>query len=237
VAVAVAEQVRDYLLHDVIRNAVNVPSISPELREVLRPYLVLAEKLGRFQGQLCPGSIEQIEIEFSGDAADHDVTPLTVAVLKGLLESVSDKVNMVNAPSLAQERGIRVIESKASRPGDFSNAIATRVIGCVDRYVVGAVFHGAQPRIVRVDDFMLEAIPEGPTLLLHNADAPGVVGSVGTILGDAGVNISRMQLGLVPERSEAAMLVNIDRDPGPEVLEKLRGIPHMISAQLVDLGP
>jgi D-3-phosphoglycerate dehydrogenase len=237
VSIAVAEQVRDYLLAGIIGNAVNVPSISREALGRVRPYLELATKLGRFQGQLCPGQIDQIEVEYSGEAAALDVAPITVAVLKGLLESVSDQVNMVNAPVVAQERGIKVIESKSSRPSDFASAITTKVSGCLERLIAGAVFHGGQPRIVRVDDFMLEAIPEGPTLLLHNHDRPGVVGAVGTVLGEAGVNISRMQLALVRERGEAAMLVNVDSVPPPEVMERLRSLPHMISAQLVDLGP
>jgi D-3-phosphoglycerate dehydrogenase len=237
VAIAVAEQVRDYLLHEIIGNAVNVPSISREMLAKMRPYLVLAEKLGRFQGQLCRGRIDQIEVEYVGEAADLNVAPLTVAVLKGMLESVTDQVNMVNAPVIAQERGIRVVESKSSKTSDFASAIATRVTGCQDRLIEGAVFHGRQPRIVRVDDFMLEAIPEGPTLLLHNHDRPGVVGQVGQVLGEAGVNISRMQLALVRERSEACMLLNIDSAPAEEVLERLARLPHMISAELVELGP
>jgi len=196
---------------------------------------VLAEKLARFQGQLCPGSIEEIEIEYSGEVADLRVAPITIAVLKGLLESVSDRVNMVNAPVIAQERGIRVVESKTRRSRDFTSAISTRVRGCEDRLIEGALFHGNQPRIVRIDDFMLEAIPEGPTILLQNHDRPGVVGMVGNLLGEAGVNISRMQLALVRERSEAAMLVNVDAAPDESVMEKLRSQPHMINAQLVEL--
>jgi D-3-phosphoglycerate dehydrogenase len=236
VSITAAEQVRDYLLEGAVRNAVNVPSISPELLEQVRPYLVLGEKLGRFQGQLCPGAIEEIEIEYAGEVADLRVAPITVAVLKGMLESVSDRVNMVNAPIIAQEHGIKVIESKSSRAIDFASTVTTRLRGCVDRLIAGAIFHGNQPRIVRVDDFMLEAIPEGPTILLQNRDRPGVVGHVGNCLGEAGINISRMQLALAPERAEAAMLVNVDQMPDDDVMEKLRELPHMIAAQLVDLG-
>jgi len=236
VSIAVAEQVRDFLLTGAIRNAVNVPSVSPELLEQVRPYLRLGEKLGRFQSQLSPGAIEEIEIEYAGEVAELRVAPITIAVLKGLLERFSDRVNMVNAPGIAQERGIRVIETKSSRPLDFASAIITRVRGTVDRLIAGAIFHGGQPRIVRIDDFMLEAIPEGPTILLHNHDRPGVVGAVGCLLGDARINISRMQLALVRERAEAAMLVNVDQMPADEVMEKLRALPHMITAQLVDLG-
>jgi D-3-phosphoglycerate dehydrogenase len=236
VAVAVAEQVRDFLLSGVVNNTINMPSISKEQYDQIRPYLELGEKLGRFQGQLCPGGIEQIEIEYSGEAAEIDCAPITVAVLKGLLESVAAEVNMVNAPSFAQDRGIKVIESKSNRTQDFASAISTRVTGGLDRLIVGAIFHGGQPRIVRVDDFMLEAIPQGPTILLHNHDQAGVVGTVGSVLGEGGINISRMQLALVPERQEAAMLVNIDRAPNTALMEKLRSLPHVISAQLVDLG-
>jgi len=236
VAIAVAEQVRDYLIHDIVGNAVNVPSISRELYDQIRPYIRLGEKLGRFQGQICDGPIEQIEIEYSGDAAELNVAPITLAVLKGLLEAVTDQVNMVNAPTLARQHGIKVVESKTSRTENFASAIMTRVTGCQNRDIRGAIFHGDQPRIVRIDDFMLEAIPEGPTLFILNKDQPGVVGTVGTALGEAGINISRMQLALQPERGEAAMLVNIDRAPDASTLERLRRVSNMISVQLVDLG-
>ncbi|MDX1650132.1 MAG: phosphoglycerate dehydrogenase, partial [Myxococcota bacterium] len=205
VSVAVAEQVRDFLLSGAIRNAVNVPSISPELLDEIRPYLRLAEKIGRFQGQLCPGAIEEIEIEYAGEVASLRVAPITIAVLKGLLESVSDRVNMVNAPLVAKERGIRVIESKSSRSEDFASTVTTRVRGSVDRLVAGAVFHGTQPRIVRVDDFMMEAVPEGPTILNPTHAPRGVVGTVGPLLGDHGINIPRMPRALVRARGEAAM--------------------------------
>jgi D-3-phosphoglycerate dehydrogenase len=237
VAIAVAEQVRDYLVDGIVGNALNVPSISKELHEQIRPYLELGEKLGRFQGQLRPGSVDRIEIEYSGDAAELEVAPITVAILKGVLEALSDEVNLVNAPLIAKQHGIEVVESKASRSRDFASAISTRVVGSGDRLIVGAVFHGGQPRIVRIDDFMLEAIPKGSTLFIQNQDQPGVVGAVGTVLGQGGINISRMQLALIPERSVAAMLVNIDRAPDEAVMKQLHSLPHLISAQLVELGP
>jgi D-3-phosphoglycerate dehydrogenase len=235
VAIAVAEQVRDYLTSQLIRNAVNVPSIAPEQMAEVRPYVELAEKLGRFHGQLCRGAIEEVEVEFAGDVAHLDVAPITIAVLKGILESVSDHVNMVNAPSIAQQRGIKVIESKSNQAFDFASGISVQVHGCVDRLIAGAVFHGGQPRIVRVDDFMLEAIPEGPTIFLTNDDQPGVVGTIGMLLGEAGINISRMQLALVPERNEAAMLVNVDSVPPETVMERLRSLSNVTFAELVEL--
>jgi len=235
VSVAVAEQVRDYLSNEIIRNSINVPSISPELLKEVGPYLTLAEKLGTFQGQLSHGGIDQVEVEYAGEIADMNVAPITIAVLKGLIGPTKENVNMVNAPVIAQNLGIKVIETKLSHAVDFASCISVRVRGTVDRLIAGALFHGNQPRIVRVDDFMLEAIPEGPTLLLHNHDQSGVVGTVGGILGEENINISRMQLALVRERHEAAMLVNVDTIPDERVLERLRNVPHMITAQLVEL--
>lgn len=235
VAIAVAEQVRDFLVKNVVKNAVNMPSISAELYETIKPYIALGEKLGRFQGQLCPGTVEEIEIEYAGDVSELNVAPITIAVLKGLLETVAEGVNMVNAPVVAQQRGIKVLESKSITKSDYASTITTRVRGCVERLITGAVFHGKQPRIVRIDDFQLEAVPEGTTLLIHNHDEPGVVGMVGTLLGEAGINISRMQLALAPERKEAAMLVNVSGNCTDAVIQKLRNQKHIITAQLVDL--
>jgi len=235
VSVAVAEQICDYLLRDVVRNAINVPSISPELLSEVGPFLRLGEKLGRFHGELCPGAIEQVEVEYAGEVSELHVAPITIAVLKGMLESVRDGVNMVNAPSIAQEIGLKVIESKVTAPRDFASLVSVRVRGCEDRLIAGTIFHGGQPRIVRIDDFMLEAIPDGPTIFIQNHDQAGVVGNVGTILGEGQLNISRMQLALVPERKQAAMLVNVDDRPSDEIMERLRNSPGMITAQLVEL--
>jgi D-3-phosphoglycerate dehydrogenase len=235
VAVAVAEQIRDFLLDGEVRNSLNVPTVSPEQMAEVGPYIDLGEKLGRFQGQLAQGRVDVVEVEYSGDIAELKVAPITIAVLKGILSSVREGVNLVNASHVAQELGIKVIESKVARSTDFASAVTVRVKGVVDRLVAGAVFHGRQPRIVRIDDFMLEAIPEGCTLLLHNHDQSGVVGTIGTILGDAGINISRMQLALHESLGEACMLVNIDQDPGEEVLAALRDTKNMIAVQVLEL--
>ena len=235
VAIAVAEQLRDFLLEGEIRNSINVPAVSPEQMAEVEPYLVLGEKLGSFQGQLAKGRVDVVEVEYAGDVAELKVAPITIAVLKGLLAPVREGVNAVNAAHLAQELGIKVIESKVAQTKDFASAVTVKVKGVVERLVAGTVFHGDQPRIVRVDDFMLEAIPEGWTLLLQNHDQSGVVGHVGTVLGKAGINISRMQLALLESRREACMLVNVDQDPGEEVLTALRDSDNMIAVQLVEL--
>ena len=235
VAIAVAEQLRDYLLEGEVRNSLNVPTVSPEQMAEIGPYIELGEKLGRFQGQLAQGRVDTVEVEYSGEVAELKVAPITIAVLKGILSPVRESVNLVNASHIAQEIGIKVIESKVARSTDFASAVSVRVNGVVERLVAGAVFHGRQPRIVRIDDFMLEAIPEGCTLLLHNHDQSGVVGTVGTILGEANINISRMQLALHESRGEACMLVNIDQEPDPKVLAALRDAKNMIAVQVLEL--
>ena len=239
VAIAIAEQIRDYLLDGVVRNAVNLPSISPEELEKVRPFLVLGERLGRFQGQLARAGIEEVEVEYAGQVAELDVQPVTLAVLKGLIEPwVGERVNYVNAPHLAQQRGIRVVESKATISRDFVSLVTIRVrSGDRVRLISGTVYGRTQPRIVRVDDFMLEAIPEGATLLIQNRDQPGVIGRLGSTLGDAGINIARMQLALHPKGHQALQLLNVDPLPSDDVVAKLRALPEVMSVDLAELGP
>lgn len=237
VAIAVAEQVRSYLETGVVRNAVNLPPVSADELEQLRPYIVLGEKLGTFQGQTCTG-ISEIDVECAGELTELNVTPVTLAVLKGLLEHwVGERVNFVNAPHIAQERGIRVVESKAARHEDYRSVLTVRVKGdCGEQLVAGTLFGRVQPRIVRVDNFRLEAVPEGPSLLIKNLDKPGVVGQVGTLLGEAGINISRMQLGLQLDGTRALQLLNVNPEPGRDVLDALRANPAIENVALLDLG-
>ena len=216
VAIAVAEQVVAYLSGGVVRNAVNMPSLSADDLEELRPFITLGEKLGLFQGQVSD-DISEIDVEYAGAVAELNVQPITIAVVRGLLLPwCGATVNYVNAPVIAQQRGIRVIESKAAEPEDFVSLISVRVRTKAGRehLACGAIFGRTQPRIVRVDNFRFEAIPEGPTLLLRNVDQPGVVGQVGTLLGDSGVNIARMQLGLDPVTGEALQLLSVPGGDG-----------------------
>ena len=238
VAIAIAQQVRDFLCKGVVSNAVNLPSVSADELEDLRPFIRLAEKLGLLQGQLQPDGIREVEVEFAGDVTEVDVQPLTLAVLKGLLEPwVGERVNYVNASHIAQQRGIRVIESKAAVPEDFVSLVSVRVQGGGgSSRVSGTLIGRTQPRIVRIDDFLLEAIPEGATLLIQNGDRPGVVGHIGSILGESGINISRMQLALSLDGSHALQLLNVDPAPGGEALASLRQIAGVESVHLIDLG-
>lgn len=237
VAIAVAEQVRDYLSAGTVRNAVNLPSVSAgELKE-LQPFIGLGEKLGLFQGQLCK-DFREIDIEYAGQVAEMNVQSVSLAVLRGVLMPwVGSRVNAVNAPHIAQKHGIRVIESKAPQPQDFLSLITVRVRSSTGEHrVAGTLFGRTQPRIVRVDDYLLEASPHGPTLLIRNRDLPGVVGRVGMALGNANVNIARMQLGLHPKTREALQLLSTDSMPSTEVLGQVRALDGVESVQSLDLG-
>ena len=239
VAIAVAEQVRDYLVTGIVRNAVNLPSVSAEEIDVLRPFLVLGEKLGLFQGQVARGGIAEIDVEYAGEIAEHNVAAITVAVLRGILAPwVGDEVNFVNAPVVAQKHGVRVIETKSAAPEDYVSLLTVRVRsrGGQQHLVAGTIFGRTQPRIVRVDDFRFEAIPEGPTFLIRNQDRPGVVGRMGTLLGGAGINIKRMQLGLHLATGEALQLLSVEPMPSQPLLEAVRKLENVETALLLDLG-
>ncbi len=238
VAIAIAEQVVNYLTRGVIQDAVNVPSISPELLQVLSPYLTLAEKLGSLQGQMLTQAPSELAIEYAGEIAEYDVKPLTLAILRGLLNRVleSSVVNYVNAATIARERGIRVVEAKTAQPKGFSNLItvAATTESAVN-VVAGAVFGQKVVRLVRINNFFLDADPEGYILMLHNRDVPGVVGAVGTLLGEAKINIARLELGREHVGGLAVSLVHVDDPVPPEILERLRQLPNIISAVLIKL--
>jgi D-3-phosphoglycerate dehydrogenase / 2-oxoglutarate reductase len=238
VSVAVAEQVLDYLLHNEIRNAVNVPSVSSELLEVLRPYLVLGERLGSLQAQLLKGAPIEINVEYAGDVAADDVRAVTLSVLRGLLNRLieSSAVNYVNAPEIARERGLKVVESRTIESKGFLNLITVRVRTATgSSEVAGAVFGRDVIRLVKINDFYLEAVPEGYILMLHNRDTPGVVGTVGTLLGEAKINIAGLQLGREKVGGMAISLIHVDeRIPAP-VLARLRTQSNIVSADLLEL--
>ncbi|MBI3399295.1 MAG: phosphoglycerate dehydrogenase, partial [Deltaproteobacteria bacterium] len=237
VAIAIAEQIVDYLVRGTIRNAVNVPSVPAELLASLSPYITLAEKLGSFQGQVLKGGIEEVAVEYSGDVVSYDVAPVTIAAIKGLLDQLMDQqVNFVNAPFVAKERGIKVVEIKSSRAIDFASSITIKVkTKESENLIEGALFGKKEPRIVRMDKFFLDAVPEGYLLVLHNYDKPGVIGNVGTLLGTGNINIARLHLGRQAIGGEAVSVWNIDTPLPAELLSKLLKLPHIISAKVVKL--
>jgi len=261
VATDVAEQVITVLRGNFPRSAVNAPLILPETLKVLQPYMRLVEQMGRLYTQLQPGPLHKIEISCSGDIASYDLRPLQAALVKGLLESVSDAhVNMINAPTLAKQWGLEIIEQKSTTPAEFANLITLRMMnangypssfagkpGSGDEHVEvisGAVMHG-EPRIVRVGRYWVEFVPEGYILFCRNPDQPGMIGRVGTVLGKAHVNIRHMDVGPIvrtprqrnPQQQPdtALMIVSVD-DPIPDwALEEIGAAGDIFGLTLVKL--
>jgi D-3-phosphoglycerate dehydrogenase len=237
VAVAIAEQITKFLLRGEVESAVNMPSVSREMLELLRPHLLLGEKLGSFLAQLSSAPPTRLEVEYAGQVAELDWRPVTNAILRGLLSPFLEaSVNYVNAPAIARERGIKILEARASRSSAFVNSITVRVVRATgEREVEGALFGKDILRLVRIDDFYMEAVPEGYVLMLNNHDVPGVVGRVGTLLGAHGINIAGLELGRERIGGKAISFVHVD-DAVPEaVLAELRRSPDIISAQLLRL--
>jgi len=237
VAVAVAEQIISYLQTGTIINAVNVPSVTGELLIKLRPYLTLAERMGCLQAQLAGGAIKTVTIEYLGDFKGLDTTSVTTAALKGLLAPfLKDEVNFVNAPMIAKERGIKVIESRNVEAEDFTNLITIHATAAErSNTVSGTIFGKHEPRIVRINTFRLEVIPEGHLLLIHNMDKPGAIGSIGTVLGRHNINIARMNVGQEKDGGRNVILLDTDTPTPPEAMKELRSLPLIKSITPLEL--
>ncbi len=231
VAIQVAEQVVDYLLQGTIRNAVNVPSVPAEVLNQMAPYLELARKLGRLQAQLGIEGLRKVQIEYAGRTAEGRTGLLTAAVLEGLLAaSLGERVNLVNAPVVARERGIRVVETSAANGEDYTALMRLRVETRDGAFsLAGAIFGRREPRIVEIDGISIEAIPQGELLVFWNYDRPGLVGSIGTTLGKHSINIGQMQFGREAPGGRAVTVVNVDTPVPPEVMDELRALPNVVS--------
>lgn len=238
VGIETAEQLIDYFEKGVIRNAVNAPTLSPETLKILEPYLELAEKLGVFQGQVIGEKrLKSIEIEYLGEITKQNLMPLTRTIVKGFLAQHLEKaVNEVNALVIAQDRGIDVKWGASSRTTEFTNLIWVKVYSDGTESVVsGTIFNQSEPRFVQIDQFNLEAIPEGNVLLSKNLNKPGVIGNIGTVLGKNNINISRFQLGLDKKKNEALSLINIDSPVDAVIVKQLLALPHMIEVKQLSL--
>jgi len=240
VAFTVAEQMRDYLLTGALRGAVNIPSLGTSELATLRPYIDLAERLGRFQAQLVDSAVREVKLEFTGDIVELNAAPVTRSFLAGLLRDVSARVNAVNAFLIAEERGISVTTSYFRATSDFAPSIRARVLGeSVEQSLSGTIFgfgeQAREGRITEIDGFHLEATPQGHMLVMRNRDVPGVIGRVGTILGTVGVNISRFHLGRRERGGEAMAAIEIDTALDQETLDALRSLPQVISARQIEL--
>jgi D-3-phosphoglycerate dehydrogenase len=239
VSIQMAEQVLDALHDREVRNAVNFPPIDPAALPVVRPYLVLAERLGALQANLTEGRLARVEVEYRGsDVAPH-VKPLTVALLRGLLVPTlgRERVNYVNAPIIASERGILVSQALNISSTDYANLVSCRVsAGDETHTIAGVLFDGSQPRIVQIDGFVIDAVPEGLMLVVSSRDVPGVIGHIGTLLGTHHVNIAEYRLGRTSPGDRALSVVNLD-SPVPEAaLKALRDLPEVIWVKQMTLS-
>jgi D-3-phosphoglycerate dehydrogenase len=243
VGTQVAVQVRDYLADGVIRNAVNLPALSPDQYRRGRPYLALAERLGSMVAQAAASRPARIRIRYAGEVAEVGTNLLRSAVLAGLLNAVLDeKVNVVNAPQVATARGLTVHEETRKREHGFPNTL--EVSALTDKgedgafTVEGTVLHDGTPRVLQIGGIPVEAQLEGTILYLRNRDEPGVIGQVGSTLGKLGVNIATFALGRRDETrgAEAVSLVRLDGDVSESILDPIKGIPAVTGAKLLQLG-
>ena len=238
VAIGIAEQFVDYFKRGIARGAVNVPSVPPEVLPQLQPYLLLAERMGRFQAQMLDGGLKSVTVEYVGEVSQLGVAPITVAILKGLLSPIlEDVINFVNAPIVAKERGIEVKEVKSSDAGDFTSLIRLKVEAGQQAYALaGTLFHRQEPRIVEINQFQVEVVSEGQMILIDNVDRPGVIGMVGQILGTHEVNIARMQCSRIERGESALLIIGLDSPLSPTVLDLLKQEKDILSVRMVDLG-
>ncbi len=238
VAIIIAEQMANYLLRGAVTNAVNVPSVSDDVLTQLGPYVTLGEMLGSFHMQIAKGGVEEVNVEYSGSLAELNTSPITISFLKGLFTPIlNDAVNYVNAPIIARDRGIKVIESKSERSDDFINVLSARVRTSEgENVLVGTVFGKNEPRLVRLNTFRLEALPAGPMLLVYNKDVPGVIGALGTTIGAGGVNISRMTVGKEEASQQNIILLSTDSLIPKELLTDVCSLDNITDAVALDMA-
>ena len=232
VAVQIAEQMADYLLTGAVSNALNMPSVTAEEAPKLRPYMKLAQQLGSFAGQLTHSGLKEVTIEYEGHVAELNTRPLTASALAALLAPMLDSVNMVNAPVLARERNIQVTEIKHDRPGDYQSMMRLAVItDNRTRDVCGTLFGGDKPRIVEIKGIRIEAELGRHMLYTTNEDKPGFIGRLGSLLGEAGVNIATFHLGRSAPGADAIALIEVDQALPDALLAKVRQIPGVVQAE------
>jgi len=231
VAVDVAGQIIDFLKNDTILNAVNVPSITGDLLKKLGPLLTLAEQMGNLQSQLIHGPIKEVVIEYAGDFKGLDLSPVSMAVLKGLLTHiVKDDVNFVNSQALAKERGIRITETSSDESYEYVNLIIVKVVTTeITNTVSGTIFGKNEIRIVKINNFRLEMIPTGHISLIYNLDKPGAIGSFATLVGSNNINIEQMQVGQEETGGMSIIFVKTSVRIPEKVIEKVLDLPLIIS--------
>ena len=232
VAVQIAEQIADYLLTGAVTNALNMPSVSAEDAPKLAPYMKLAEQLGSFAGQVTQTGIQSVTIEYEGHAAELNTKPITAVILQGLLSPMLEGVNMVSAPVIAKERDIDITEITHERPTEYQTLISLTVTTETQtRTVKGTLFAGKEARIVDIKGISMDAKLGEHMLFCTNEDKPGFIGGLGTVLGDAGINVATFNLGRAEEGGEALALIEVDQAVDDNVLDALRDLPQVVRAQ------
>ena len=236
VGIEIAQSIRAALLEGTIRNAVNMPNLDAKTLAIIGPHLRFGEKLGRFLSQIAPKRAETLNVNYSGKVNEADTTAITRSILKGFLQMAGgSEVNEVNAPGFAESLGLKVSESRLSAPGDYTDMLELSATGEGKTVSVGGAFFGATPRIVSVNSRPVEARPHGVVLVLENTDRPGMVGRIGTLLGDGGVNIATMSLSRNQAGGTALTVLNLDSVPTASLLEEIRASDDIHSAQVIEL--
>jgi D-3-phosphoglycerate dehydrogenase / 2-oxoglutarate reductase len=236
VGIEIAQSVRAALLEGTIRNAVNMPNLDAKTLAVIGPHLLFGEKLGKFLSQIAPRRVDTLNINYSGKVNEVDTTAITRAILKGFLQSAGGiEVNEVNAPAFAESLGLKITETRLSAVGDYTDLLELSATADGKNVSVAGAFFGATPRIVSVNSRTVEARPHGVVLVLENTDRPGMVGRIGTLLGEHGVNIATMSLSRNKEGGTALTVLNLDTTPGEKLLAAIRASDDIHSAQVIQL--
>jgi len=235
VAIEVAEIVRDALLGRGIKNAANYPCLDAETSKILNPYINLGEKMGMFAGQLVEGRYGELVISYSGQITKYDLSPVTMALVKGLLTPIlKETVNFVNGISLLKERGIKLLESKSGHEGEFVNLIQLEIKTDKEtKSVLGTLSGNKQPRIVKIDDYYLDLYPVGEMVFIRNLDKPGLIGNLGTLMGKNNINIAAMALGRNKPGDKAISVWSVDNQVGPEIQEKIKKLENILTVKVI----
>jgi D-3-phosphoglycerate dehydrogenase len=235
VAVDVSKEIADYLQGNMVRNSVNIPSLSPKVYAKVRPFLDLAEKLGNFHSQLLTGRIKRIEVIYGGEIAKYDVNPITTILVKGILDPIlQETVNFVNANIVARNRGIEVVQTTQDIDQDYNNIITVKVVtDQIERTLSATLLLGNDPRIIGIDGYRIDAKPKGHMLVVPHTDKPGIIGKVGTILGEHNINIAGMQVGRHQQGGIAVMVMSVDTSMCKETLDKIAKTDGIIEVKLV----
>ena len=238
VGIEVAEAITDYLVHGAVRNAVNLPNLDAKTYAVVKPFLTLAEKLGRLLAQLAPKRNDRIVVTYGGKATELPTDPITRFVLKGFLESAGGKdVNQVNVRRLADSLGLLVEEKKSNEETDFSEWMHVTVSSGESKVSAGGTILGTrqQPRIVRLNSQPVEIVPSGVLFLMNNKDRPGIVGYIGTLMGKHGVNIASMSLSREQAGGQALTVLNLDSVPPQPLLDEIQKDPDISNVRVARL--